>query len=492
MLKFAMAAVIALAAGNGWAQVTGKTVLNTGPNGANLWQPLTGTGTYPGSPQVSATTGTFHAGGVAACDGCHVMHNANAGVARSTAVAPWTNAVPAFLLQGSDQSSTCLMCHGDPNTQIGVTSRAYVMTNTSSGASAFNYTPGGDFGWLRSPFPNSPGARHGHNIVAADFGFAGEAMTAPGGTYTAATAGPGQFACSNCHDPHGRYRMQSGGGASFTWNGPAEVAAAGVLAPISQPIWSSGSYGEVPKPDAAVGSYRLLAGYGYVPASSINSPFPFVNNPPLAIAPAEYNRSEQGSGATRSLEVRVAYGSGMSEWCQNCHTNIHLDNYVSGAMGASGLRHPAGQGAILKTGQFNTYNTYISSGHFDGTGDKYTSLVPFENAGKMVNYTNAGGTVDDINKLASAARGADSAGIFVATQKSNVMCLSCHRAHASSFNSAVRWNNDDTFITNSSLTTFVDTQGRGNGVLQAGYYGRLPNDFGVFQRSLCNKCHGKD
>jgi hypothetical protein len=496
MLKFAMAAVIALAAGNGWAQVTGKTVLNNpAATGANLWQPLTGSATYPGSPQVSATTGTFHAGGVAACDGCHVMHNANNGVARSTTVAPWTNAVPAFLLQGSDQSSTCLMCHGDNNTLLA--GKPYVMTNTTNNASTFNYSPGGDFGWVRASFPSSPGQRHGHNIVAADFGFAGEAMTAPGGTYTAATAGPGQFACSNCHDPHGRYRMESPGGAAFVWAGPANVAAAGVLAAISQPIWSSGSYGELPKADAAIGSYRLLAGYGYVPASSLTSPFPFVNNPPLAVAPAEYNRSEAGSGGltgNKSLEVRVAYGSGMSEWCQNCHTNIHLDNYVSGAMGASGLRHPAGHAAILKTGQFNTYNNYVSSGRFTPPAgkDMYTSLVPFENAGKMANYTNAGGTVSDITKLKNAANGSDSAGIFIASQQSNVMCLSCHRAHASSFNSMVRWNNDDTFITNGSTTAFVDTQGRGNGVLQAGYYGRLPSDFGVFQRSLCNKCHGKD
>jgi hypothetical protein len=38
----------------------------------------------------------------------------------------------------------------------------------------------------------------------------------------------------------------------------------------------------------------------------------------------------------------------------------------------------------------------------------------------------------------------------------------------------------------------VDTQGRGVTVLSAGYYGRTAADLGVFQRSLCNKCHGKD
>ena len=186
----------------------------------------------------------------------------------------------------------------------------------------------------------------------------------------------------------------------------------------------------------------------------------------------------------------MAYGSGMSEWCQNCHTNIHLDNYVSGAMGASGLRHPAGQGALLKPGQVNVYNTYISSGKFNGTGDHYTSLVPFEAAGKVA-YDGNGGTTADITKLAGAANGADTAGIFVASSQSNVMCLSCHRAHASAFTAMVRWNPDDTFLTNATPVH-----------RHAGPRRRTPSrpattaasraDLGAFQRSLCNKCHGKD
>jgi hypothetical protein len=476
-----MAAVIALAAGNAWAQaaVTGKQVLGSDAFG---WK----TG-VPGT--TSAATGTFHAGGVAACDGCHVMHNASKGVARSTKVAPWTDAVPAFLLQGSDQSSTCLMCHGDTAQALPAT--PYVITNLGATVSTMNYSPGGDFGWLKMAGPTPD--RRGHNIVASDFGIGADGLmkTAPGGTYTAASAGVGQFACSNCHDPHGRYRMQANG-AQWNWAGPAEVAAAGQLAPITQPIYSSGSYGNIPTATAAVGAYRLLAGRGYVPASNLASPFPFPNNPPVAVAPLAYNHSEQGAGATKGNEVRVAYGSGMSEWCQNCHTNIHLDNYVSGAMGGTGLRHPAGQGAVLKPGQFNVYNTYISSGKFNGTGDQYTSLVPFENAGKIA-YTNGySGNIADITTLQTAVQTNDTVNIFKANGQSNVMCLSCHRAHASGFASMVRWNNDDTFVTNASTTDFVDSQNRGNATLQAGYYGRLPSDFGVFQRSLCNKCHGKD
>jgi hypothetical protein len=283
--------------------------------------------------------------------------------------------------------------------------------------------------------------------------------------------------------------MQYTNATTWTWAGPVTSA---LVDPITQPIWASGSYGKLPKNgpngNAAVGSYRLLAGVGYSPASALGG-LSFVSNPPIAVAPSNYNHSEAGG---KQNEVRVAYGTGMSEWCANCHTNIHMDNYTSGAMGATGLRHPAGQGAFLKPGQVTVYQTYVSSGVFTGAAtNSYTSLVPFENAGKVV-VTGKTGNISDLNNLASAVGGTDTAGIFTVGTQSNVMCLSCHRAHASSFSSLVRWNIDDTFITNSDTVNFVDTQGRTNTGLVAGYYGRTPADFGIYQRSMCNKCHGKD
>jgi len=470
-LKWAMATAMALSCGDAWAQArTGKDVLNAN---TNRWQPIA-----PFAAETSATTGTFHAGGVAACDGCHVMHNASGGKARSTRSSPWNDAVPAFLLQGSDQSSTCLLCHGN---DAPVAGQPFVISNTSGNAANMNYSPAGDFGWLAGAA--AYGDRSGHNVVALDFSIAADAtMTvAPGGTYTPGT-GLGAFACSSCHDPHGRFRMQ-GAGATWTWAGP--TVQAGLVDAITQPIWSSGSYGELPTAIAAVGSYRLLAGVGYSPASNVANPVPFVANPPIAVAPSAYNHAE---GLAPASQVRVAYGAGMSEWCANCHTNIHMNNYVSGAMGASGLKHPAGGAALLKPGQYNVYNTYVSSGVV-GNGDLYTSLVPFENASKIA-YDNHGGNTADITALRDAAGGTDPLGIFVASGQSNVMCLSCHRAHASGFGSMLRWSGDDTFLTNS--TEFYDTAGRGQAALTRAYYGRAFSDLGIYQRSLCNKCHAKD
>jgi hypothetical protein len=82
----------------------------------------------------------------------------------------------------------------------------------------------------------------------------------------------------------------------------------------------------------------------------------------------EPNRAEDGT------ETRVAYGSGMSEWCANCHGNMLGSNN-------NAKSHPAGND-VKMTGQImENYNSYIASGNFSGNRDSsYTSMVPFEMA----------------------------------------------------------------------------------------------------------------
>ena len=438
----------------------------------------------------------FHDGGVAYCDGCHVMHNASSGTAKKTASAdatmglapvgqaPWNNSVNKYLLQGSDQSSTCLICHAKGTGGYHVAD----LSPTAQLATGFpgNFTPGGDFGWIKKDsswtLPRSgshKGNRSGHNIVAADFGLVADTqLVAPGGTFAVAATGNNVMACSSCHDPHARYRIVG--------NNPVVFAAPSSVGNKVLPIGASGSYGSLPTATEAVGTYRFLGGVGYAPVS--NSAFPFTNNPPVAIAPATYNQSESTN------EVRVAYGAGMSEWCQNCHTNIHLDSYTSGQTGA-GTRHPAGNGAKLTAAVASIYNAYVGTGDLTGTNE-YTSLIPFETG------------VQDLVGLAAVASfttpvGSAGTGILVASTSSNVMCLSCHRAHATGFDSAVRWNPSAEFLAfdvypgsdqtgEASYGSYA--MGRLQAVNKAAYYQRPMGAGGVgeFQRSLCNKCHAKD
>jgi hypothetical protein len=483
-LKLALAAAAAFAFNANAQGVKGPTNgMGDGKTGtvtpaAGVYQQPVITGSQPDSQ-------AFHAGGVAACDGCHVMHNAKDGVAKSTAggVSAWSNVTNMYLLQGSDQSSTCLICHSGAK-QAGLQfTVADIGANISTAPT--NRTPGGDFGWLKATWTNSLGNRHGHNVVAADFGMGadGQLTTAPGGSWVGGT-GKAAFACSSCHDPHGRYRMVADAAKT---NG---VGFIGPYAANSLPIAASGSYGQAPLAGSyAVGAYRLLAGQGYAPASNAASPFP--NDPPVAVAPMTYNQGEATS------EVRVAYGTGMSEWCQNCHTSVHF-NSDTRAVGIAGFRHPAGSDAVLAANQIGVYNTYLSSGRVNpALTDNYTSLVPFEQ-GK--------------DKSIAALKGKAAAGSIIAADgSSNVMCLSCHRAHASAFDSMVRWDQNATFLTDGAnftngatgSTTVSGLTGavgpRPLTATTAGYYDRGvgtaakgASTIGFYQRSLCNKCHGKD
>jgi predicted CXXCH cytochrome family protein len=106
----------------------------------------------------------------------------------------------------------------------------------------------------------------------------------------------------------------------------------------------------------------------------------------------------------------------------------------------------------------------------------------------------------------TSAGGVSRAKPYRATATSNVMCLSCHRAHASGFNSMTRWSNSHELITtlasdnvtarygdrNIPALDNAIAMGRTSAEMQAAYYDRPASFFSPFQRSLCNKCHAKD
>ena len=423
-----------------------------------------------------ATAGSalaFHSGGVAECEGCHSMHNSFEGSANVTGMAQYQSG--PFLLKAQDQSGSCLNCHNAADT---VGSSYHISTagvTPMDSTIPVELTPGGDFAWLKKTMTGSirktattwEGDRHGHNIVAVDFGYtADKTLTAaPGGTYPA-----GNLACSSCHDPHGRYRRD----------------AAGAEATTGLPIFNSGSYTSSNAPISgvsAVGAYRILAGVGYQPKSLAGS-FAFGAETPSAVAPSTYNATTNVTAA--GVADRVAYGSGMSEWCANCHTAMHNDTYTSGT---SGLVHPAGNGAKFTAPIAANYAAYVTSGIMTGTGAGYSALAPFE--------TGAGKALTDITAL-KAFQAAPTA----PDTTSNVSCLSCHRAHASAFESMARYYLGNEFMTvaDASNAATYDTSttenkiNTGYSVAQqtAAYNGRPATVFGPYARNYCNKCHAKD
>jgi hypothetical protein len=367
------------------------------------------------------TAEAFHSGSGAECKECHMGDG------------------PA--LRGSDESSTCLRCHRAPR---GARKPAghYVATHDDdmrAGMPPLQLTPGGDFGYLKKTYSwtssgkrqeSSPGERHGHSIVAMDYGYSADTKirTTPGGTFPSS-----ELSCVSCHDPHGKIAKSVG----------------------------------------AAGAYRLLGGIGYASGSAKGMAFTFA--PPVAVAPRDYNRSEAVT------DTRVAYGKGMSEWCSNCHARIGQD------AGAASYGHPVGSRARFSRETLSNYNAYVKTGNLNGRGEtSYTSLAPYEEG------------TDDQPVLAQRAK---TDGSFTRGPDSgaNVMCLTCHRAHASGWDQMTRWNMSAEFIVYKGVYPGTDNgapaqhaQGRTAAETQKALYDRPPMLFAAYQRGLCNKCHAKD
>jgi hypothetical protein len=309
--------------------------------------------------------------------------------------------VGPFLLKGADPSSVCLNCHA-----------AYgQFTADGSG-----YGSGGDFYWLTREWSwtahghdyVSTGDSHGHNVIAADFpGLeTGDLVltTAPGGTYMSAYLG-----CNSCHDPHG-----------------------------------------------SQGNERLLYGAESETAATYPGDYAFGNPAPII---AVTSRRTNSSPVTDSYHT--AFGSGMSAWCANCHTDM-LNT------GDKSDKHPAGRtlgGTIA-----GNYGAYVSTD--DLTGDPlncYWEIVPFET-----------GATDPATLDTGSTAGPTASG--------KVMCATCHRSHASAFPDIGRWYYHATFIVEDSHPQTGDTGASADDVANA-YYGRT---FTPEQRSLCNRCHIQD
>ena len=441
----------------------------------------------------------YHDGGVAECEGCHTMHNSLAGVAMfgagfgKTNVNPVTKSVGQgvnYLLKGSDQSSVCLNCHAGLTAPV-TSNTIQIMSYPIPSGAPYGRSPGGDFAWLGKNYSTTStgtysGTKHGHNIIAADFGLVEDPILtmAPGGNYASAN-----MYCTSCHNPHSNVRIYSNAPVTFQYPATAIPASA-----VSLPISQSGSYpptsttGWPPLPGTAEGVYRLLGGQNYLPMSYKGGPA-FKYDPPVAIAPITWNQSEA------SAEVKVAYGYGMSEWCANCHSGIY--NNISPVTSGHFI-HPNGYNALLNvpanvSGTSTTiaaiYNAYRGSGNLTGgQTTSYTSLVPYEQGGTIGTDLTASG----IGGIASSTAPMYSTPGPITTYE-NVMCLSCHRAHASGFPQIGRWPFTTEFITSSgNYPAPTSSNSMSATEFQAAMYDRPASDFATFQRSLCNKCHGKD
>ncbi len=181
---------------------------------------------------------------------------------------------------------------------------------------------------------------------------------------------------------------------------------------------------------------------------------------PIAVSPGRRTASSNAVSDTN----HPAYGYGMSEWCAGCHTDF--------INGLASRMHPADH--QMSSSIIGTYNEYVSSSNPTGgnINNAYLEMVAFQTGERDT-------TMLDTKSTEGPVGGAE------------VMCLSCHRSHASAFPDAGRWF-FNTEILNESHPATGDGGATGDDELNS-YYGKsIDARFGEHQRSLCNKCHGQD
>lgn len=205
-------------------------------------------------------------------------------------------------------------------------------------------------------------------------------------------------------------------------------------------------------------SFRLLYGDEGPGPVYDGGRYDFAHAAPLA--KGNSRTTTVGNGNETDAKHTV-YKSGMSNWCANCHPNFHSDitnNFV---------HTEEDMGSTVAA----TYNAYVNTDD-QVSGDQATSyrgLIPFE----AVNVDLA--TADPTN-YTKGPDGVD-----------QVMCLTCHRAHASAFDDAGRWDMDAAFIADSHPQATDGGVGPNDATNKYYQYTFVNN-----QRSLCNKCHAKD
>ncbi|MGB6361805.1 MAG: cytochrome c3 family protein [Thermoanaerobaculia bacterium] len=183
-------------------------------------------------------------------------------------------------------------------------------------------------------------------------------------------------------------------------------------------------------------TFRMLNGVGPV----MDDVATFANPAPVAVG-------INLNGPQETSSHHSAYRAGMSEWCGNCHGSYHQGN--SGSAFKHRVDGNFGGGASQR---FNEYNGDVDpEGGVQATA--YLPEVPFEDSSNTT-FSTAG-----------------------PENQSKIMCLSCHRAHATSSPAAGRWDFNVNLLAE-------------DGVESRSY--AIPDPYGSpDQGPLCNKCHDR-
>lgn len=234
--------------------------------------------------------------------------------------------------------------------------------------------------------------------------------------------------------PDGRSAPIPGAAAGHNLVAPAH----GLAADFRHAVAPGGTF-----PSRELGCTSCHDPHGRAGFRMLHGPGPVQDGLALFTAPAPVAIGIDLLTGQEGRDDHTGYREGMSRWCGNCHGRFHDE-------GDPDFEHPVDE--TLDSDERDQYNRYDGDDNPRGgsQASAYLSEVPFEDAA------------------------ADSGSRRGASLSSRIMCLSCHRAHASSAPAAGRWD--------FNVSRLAD-----DGVVSGSW--ALPNPYGPSQGSLCRKCH---
>ncbi|MCM2357211.1 MAG: hypothetical protein NDI77_03615 [Geobacteraceae bacterium] len=433
---------------------------------------FTGTEAGPNSKQYHSYDGLI-------CTDCHTLHGSENGQAVTAGRdQTWAGSAPSVagggyreLLKKGDWTDMCLSCHKQgyntsstvdlPNVTDSGWEAPVVMTLGGTVPSG-KAMPGGDF------YFSNIDAKKGHNPAYTPGSFGGAATSKlmladstltynpPGGSIN-----DGEWSCHSCHGMHARF---SGGYTAYRQikrkvNGIVQTAdVRGFGTEIEQGDYTLGQQAAAYEPIKS-NSRGSLSGFDYLASRGDG----------LGLDGASLN-------ATYGDANKNIYRGGFSSFCATCHGNFHggnveaeqaSGNSSTNTYSAAGtwVKHPTniamGQTASSRKYGINTYKAVVTSsvGTTNQNGDGYDwkyPLVKPDTDGTVKNNVASKGVAGTLNV------------------DDRIMCLTCHKAHATDYANMVRWDaKAHSFIQNGS-TDFEGELSSGDNLA----YG-------------CGKCHQK-
>ena len=390
-------------------------------------------GAFPGN-EGGPNTKQYHSYDGLICTDCHTLHNSEDG-ARITR-GDWAGGPYRELLKKGDWTDMCLSCHKQGyNTSAtadlaGVTDSGWVapivMTNDGN-VPAGTAMPGGDF-YFANLDP-----KKGHNPSFSKGAVGGTATsklikadtilgsTPPGGSIT-----DGEWSCHSCHGMHSRFSDSYG-----------------AYRQLKRTINKKNVSGDV----TGFGVETIVGNVTQDPAYE-----PIKSNSRGDIVGLDYKNIRKDGNALEGADLfksegdtnKNVYRGGFSSFCSACHGDFHggnnetrvTDNGKTRA-GGTWLRHPTNvkmNEAGSKYG-ISTYTKQVSN--VQGTAPnpvgydwKYPLVQPDSDFTVQADAASA--------TVAATAIGDD-----------RLMCLTCHKAHATKYDNLVRWDaNAHSFLPN--------------------------------------------